>query len=187
MSTRKNASYYLIRDILSCFPNEVGRNLTKTLGGHSIAKENIKEIIKDEIKNKNPQYKILIGAVIVFNGQLKTFQRDIDPVSITEELKYCCFVDKRLSLKKMAAQCILRLFTSLYYENKIVKSIDDGNSKIKKFKQFIKPDDVKEIVKLLEIFRGGRCLFSGRFIFENQGVKVDTIEELNNMLDEFYN
>lgn len=177
--------YYFIRDLLGCFPNKVDKNLIAVLNGHSIAKNNAINAFKDEIKKAKPQYRILIGMVIILNKQLIDYQRSIgDSVSVVKELKYCCFVDKRKSLNKVSLQCLLRLFASLYYENKITLSLHDSDDAIVNFKQSVTEDDIKSIAEALKLFTSNQSI--KRYIFEQQGIVIDTKERFEEVVQKFY-
>jgi len=188
---KRNEVYFLMRDILGCFPDRVGIHLIYTLNSHKVAKDFILKIFKDEIKKEKPEYRILMGAISVLNSQLFNWYRNFyDSADTIAELKYCCFQDKRKTVKGKAMECILRLFLSLYHENKIVKSLNSNDKRIVKFKNVIKSDDMKKITETLGIFIYGNLL--GRLIFEKQMFKFDTTnptkeeKRFNYMLNEFY-
>jgi len=165
-------------------------HLISTLKSHEISKNSILKIFKDEAKKKKPEYRVLMGAISVLNYQLYDWYRDFyTSADAIAELKYCCFKDKRKNVKGLAMQCVLRLFLSLYHENEI-KSLDDNDIRLIKFKSTIKIDDMKKITEKLGIFKYGNML--GRIIFEANMSKFDIIKPekekkiFNDKLDRFY-
>ena len=67
----KEAMYFLMKDILSCFPNSVEDNLVKSLNQHSISKEITRRIFKDETQEEKPKFRILAGVLILQNDFLR--------------------------------------------------------------------------------------------------------------------
>lgn len=182
---RKGAVYFLIRDILSCFPDDIENNLVYTLNQHLISKEATRQILKDEIQEKKPQFRILAGTLIVQNAFLRQLPRAAfyEVIEVVDALKYCFQNDSRKTIKRLSAQTILRLFLALYFEFIITPlRRKEGTVYIKKFKKFFTKKDIIKIMNTESIYP--------RFIFEQQGINLGIGDEvnikLNNILDEFY-
>ncbi len=113
----KNSTYFLIRDILSCFPTTVERNLTSVLNAHHVFKKSTRQIFVEEVKSRRPAYRILCGALIMQNTFLRQYPQIAfyEVSDIIPELKYCFFKDKRKTIKRLSAETILRLFVTLYF------------------------------------------------------------------------
>ena len=181
----KNNLYFLVKDILSSFSGDIEQNLIHTLNSHFISKEATRNILKDEIKEKVPRYKILRGALIIQNDLLRKLPSSaIYEVSeVMAELKYCFKIDKRKTIKRLSAQVILRLFASLYFEF-IIMPLGDQDTKLylNKFKKYFSKSD------LITIF--SKDFFYARYIFKGHGIELGTSDEakakLKKILNKFY-
>src|SRR3989339_1321736 len=109
--------YYLMKDILSCFPNNFENNFLGIINHHFIAKETTRKILIDEAKKKKSDFKILTGALILQNAFLKQSSRGAlyEVIDIVEQLKICS-KSKLKTIKKLSTQVILKLFVTLYFE-----------------------------------------------------------------------
>lgn len=184
-NNNKDAFYYLVRDILSCFPNNIDKNLVSTLNSHFISKEAIRRVLIDELHTKNPQFRIIAGVLILQNNFLRCSRQAAfyEVVEVIQELKHCNENDKRKTIKKLSSEAILRLFASLYFEFIIIPSDNhDRKIYIDKFKKFISK---KDIIKIIQADR-----FYARFIFQDHGIELETYEDLDLklkiILDKFY-
>lgn len=182
---KKDAAYFLMRDILSCFPDNVGNNLVGALNQHLISKEATRQILKEEIQNGKPQFRILAGALILQNNFLRQFSRAAfyEVIDIVQELKYCFYKDSRKIVKRLSAQVILRLFLTLYFEFLILPlRKKKGKAYINRFREFFSKEDMLKIINTEGVYP--------RFIFEQHGVDLGIGHEIQkrieNTLNKFY-
>lgn len=181
----RDAIYFLMKDILSCFPDSVESNLISALNQHLISKEATRQILKDEIQKKEPQFRILAGTLTLQNNFLRQFPRVAfyEVIDIVRELKYCFYTDQRKTIKKLSAQVILRLFLTLYFEFFILPTRrKEGRVYVNKFKKFFFREDIVKIINTTNIYP--------RFIFEQYGIDLGVGDEIQkrikNTLDKFY-
>jgi hypothetical protein len=149
---KKDNFYYLMRDILSCFPNKFENNFLGIINQHYIAKETTRKILMEEIEMENPSFKILSGGLILQNVYLRQIPEVAlyEAINILPVLNYCYRIDKRTTIKRHSSDIILRLFTGLYYEfiflplNTIKEEIDYIN----RFKKVFSKEDVWNIYEV---------------------------------------
>jgi hypothetical protein len=185
MKSKKDVTYYLIRDILSCFPDSVEKNLISVLHRHLISKNNIRDISLNEIKEEKPSFRILSGALIAHNNFLRQMPNVAfyETLDILEVLAYCFKKDRRKTLKRLSAQTILRLFASLYFEFIFLPLPPSDKSELETFKKTFSREDIVEVISVNDFYT--------RYIFENHridlGVRDEPKRQLKIILDEFYN
>ncbi len=182
---KRDAVYYLIRDLLDSFSAVTGRSLVSVLNRHFISKEAIRLAFKDEVNIKEPQYSILRGVLIVQNNFLRQFPQSAfyEVIDILPELKYCLKKDTRKTIRKLSAQVILRLFASIYFELRMLPMYHkEDEIYIKKFSSYFSKKDMIEIMNNDE--------FLTRFIFEQGMISLGTMEEMrikiHAILNKFY-
>ncbi|MDX9856123.1 MAG: hypothetical protein RBS86_04910 [Candidatus Moranbacteria bacterium] len=180
----KDGVYYLMRDIISCFPYKDG-NFLGAMNHHFIAKNAIRLILLDEIKKKKPEFRILAGALTIQN----TFLHQLGRVAIYEmnevipALKFCLTYKKSKIVKRLSAEVVLRLFTVLYFEYIIMHGRrEEGKEFIEKFKKCINRDDVIDAMNTNRVYP--------RFIFESNGIELGFGKEgkkrFHEILNKFY-
>jgi hypothetical protein len=182
----KDPTYFLIEDILSCFPDNVKENLISVLNRHRISKEFAGRIFKAETKNKKPNFHILAGVLILQNDHLRRSPSSAfyEAIEVIPELKYCFKNDSRKTIKRLSAQTILRLFAILYLEFVIMPGREGGGRKyIDRFKEFFTKEDMREIIN--------RDMFYTQLIFQrlgiiDLGVGINLTVRLKDILNEFY-
>lgn len=170
---KKTNVYFLMDDILGCFPDKIGKHLIETLNSHKISKDLTVEIFRAEIKKKKPRYRVLAGVLILIMWQLIEWYRDFyTAVQVLPELKWCLHQKSWKTIKWWSSEIILRTFLSLYNEFIILSVSNNGIDYLKRFKETIEEGDIKKVVEILDIFKKGN-LSTGRIIFEQHGVKFD--------------
>jgi hypothetical protein len=177
--------YYLMKDILFCFPDTVENNLVGALNQHLIAKTTIQQIFKNEVREKKPQFRILAGALILQNNFLRSLPSSAfyETMDIVPEIKYCFSDSKTITLRRLSAQTILRLFISLYLEYCIIQTQNKIGLKYRnKFKKYFSKEDMKIIINT-----DG---FLPKLIMRSYGIELGVGEEINSkidsILDNFY-
>lgn len=182
---KKDTVYYLMRDILSCFPNKFKRNFLSIINYHLIAKEAVQHILKNEIKEEKPSFRIIAGALILQNSFLYQMDRVAfyEIIDIVEELNYCFKKDPRKTIKGLSGQIILRLFATLYSEYIALNRAEEGKKFLNLFKaQFSQ----KDIIKIFNSISTPTL----RFILEKHNVGLSSNERmykrLKEILDKFY-
>ena len=176
---KKDSFYYLMRDILSCFPDKFEQNFLGIINHHLIAKKATRRILMDEIKMPKPKYRILAGALILQNAFLRQMQRVAlyEVIDVIVALKYCFSNSPFKTGKKLSAQTILRLFATLYFEYIVMPLRQkEGKSYLDKFKKYFSKNDMINVINAND--------FLSRFIFENHGVEIGYGEERNSKLKE---
>ncbi len=183
---KKDNFYYFMRDILSCFPDNFGGNFIGIANSHLIAKETTRQILADEVKQKKPNFRILAGGLILQNAFLRQLSRAAiyEVIEVVPELKYCYLNDPRKTIKKLAAQTMLRLFVTLYFEYVIMPGRkEEGKVYINKFKEYFSENNITDAMNMDGVF--------ANFIFEQHGIELSFGEEANKrlgeMLSKFYN
>ncbi len=179
---KRDNFYYLMRDILSCFPDKFERNFLGVINHHLIAKEATRQVLMDEIKMPKPNYRILAGSLILQNAFLRQMQRVAlyEVIDVLAALRYCFFNSTFKTVKKISAQVILRLFAVLYFEY-IVMPLrhKEGKSYLDKFRKYFSKNDMINVINTND--------FLSRFIFENHGLEIGYGEERNTKLKEILN
>lgn len=188
---KKTNFYYLMRDILSCFPNNIGDNLINTLNNHFISQESAKMIFKEEVTNKKPNFRILSGILILQNAALRQIPRAAfyEVIDVLEELKYCFEKDSRKTIKNLSKQTILRLFATLYFEFVMLPlRREEGNIYIHKFQKTVTKEDMLKI--MLDFVKRDRFLLHFIFKEHNIEMKIDDENEMairvTDLLEKFY-
>lgn len=182
---KRDNVYYLIRDILSCFPDNFEGRFLGVVNHHLIAKEATRQILMDEVKKPKPQFRILAGALILQNYFLRQMQRAAiyEVFGVVGALKYCFLSSSFKTIKKLSAQVILRLFATLYFEYIIMPGRkEEGKSYLDQFRKHLSVEDITNAMNLDDVFP--------RFIFENHGIELGFGTEANirlrEMLNKFY-
>jgi len=182
---KKDAVYFLLRDILSCFPTSVESNLISALNQHLISKELTRQIFKEEVQKKSPSFRILAGALTLQKFFLIQLPRAAfyEVIDVVPELRHCLYNDPRKTIRGLSAEVILRLFIILHFEFRILPGKGD-QSYIEQFKEHFSKDDMKNILNAHEM-----CV-PVRFIFERHGIDLGVGDEIQkrieNTLNEFY-
>lgn len=184
--SRKDNLYYLMSDILSCFPDNFKSRFLNIINNHFIAKEATRQILMDEIKKPKPKFRILAGALILQNSSLRQTQGAAlhEVISTVGALKFCFSKSPYKTVKKLSVQVILRLFATLYIEYIIMPvRKEEGEIFLGQFKKHFSRNDT------LEAMNTERLLT--RFIFEDHGIAIsyDNNEKetkLTEILDKFY-
>lgn len=179
---KRDNVYYLMRDILSCFPDNFESHFLGVVNHHLIAKEAIRQILMDEIKQKKPRFRILAGALILQNAFLRQMQRIAiyEVIDVVAALKYCFRSSPFKTIKKLGAQVTLRLFATLYFEYIIMPGRKEvGNTYLDQFKEHFSQDDMIDIINTKGVFP--------RFIFERHGIELGFGDEANTRLGEILN
>lgn len=188
---KKTNFYYLMRDILSCFPDNIGGNLINTLNNHFISQESAKRIFKEEVTNKKPNFRILSGILILQNAALRQIPRAAfyEVIDVLEELKYCFEKDSRKTIKNLSRQTILRLFATLYFEFVMLPlRREEENIYINKFKKKFTKEDMLKI--MLDFVKRDR--FFLHFIFKEHNIEMKIDDEnkmairVTDILEKFY-
>lgn len=159
--------YYLMTDILACFPDRFEDHFLGTINHHLIAKETIRKILIDEVKKQKPEFRILSGALILQNVFLRQMQRSAiyEVIDVLEPIKICLKSNFKI-IKKLANEILLRFFTILYFEYIFMPGRkEEGKEYIKKFKNIFSIDNVIEAIETQGVFP--------RFIFENHMKGID--------------
>jgi len=189
-NNKKTNLDFLIEDVLSCLFGNTGECLIEVLNSYKISKDSVIKVFRNEIRKDKPDFRILLGALIVLENQLRKWQKDFYCVIETlSEIKYCFIKDQRKTIRKCAAVCIFRLFLSLWCESKLAP--EEIKNSLNKFRDIISKQDIKNIVELIGGFKEGNLL-KWRFIFEEHGLKFDITNpekeerKLNEILKEFY-
>lgn len=182
----KNNTYFLVRDILNSFPYKIERNLISSLNNHHIFKQTTREILKEEVKKKKPNFNLLCGALIMQNAFLGTLPQIAfyEIVDVVSELKFCYFKDKRKTIRRLSGESILRLFVSLYFEFCMLPHKERSLSSVEKFKKHFSREDIESVINNQNMF------IPVRFIFERHGIDLGIGEEpksrIIKILDNFY-
>lgn len=181
----KDSLYFLVRDILASYPTQTSRGLSTVLSNHAVSKETIKNVFKDEVKEGKPSFKILESALEVQSVFLRILPTIAcyEVIELLDELEYCLRKDKRITIKKLCKQVILRLFASLYFEYIIIKVPDkEGKALIASFKKSFSKDDVRKIVD--------KDPYKSKLILKSHGIELGPIstdmKSFELMLDRFY-
>jgi len=179
---KRDNFYYLMRDILSCFPDKFERNFLSVINHHLIAKEATRQILMDEVKVSKPNYRILAGSLILQNAFLRQMQRVAlyEVIDVVPALKYCFCDSSFKTVKRISAQVILRLFVTLYFEYIVMPlKRKEGKSYLDKFKKYFSKNDMINVINAND--------FHSRCIFDNHGVEIGYGEERNPKLKEILN
>lgn len=179
---KKNAIYYLVKDLLNAFPATTDSSVISTLNQHLISKEAIRLVFKDEVKEKKPQFTILRTILIVQDNFLRQFPQGAlyEVTEILNELEYCYKKDSRKTIKKLSSQVILRLFVTLYFEFRILPMHHKEDEEfIKKFKEHFSKKDIEEIMVA--------DLFLTKFIFKYQYMDLGSQLEIQTKLKQILN
>ncbi len=179
---KRDNVYYLMRDILSCFPDKFERNFLGVINHHLIAKEATRQVLMDEIKGPKPNYRVLAGSLILQNAFLRQMQRVAlyEVIDILAALRFCFLNSSFKTVKKISAQVILRLFSTLYFEYIIMPlRRKEGKSYLNEFKKYFSKNDMIAVISAND--------FLSRFIFENHGVEIGYGEERDTRLKEVLN
>lgn len=181
---KKEAIYFLIRDLLDNFSADTKPSLIGALNRYAISKEATRLIFRDEVKQKKPSYSVLKGILMVLSNLLGQFPQSgfYEVLEVMDELKYCFKKDSRKTIKKMSGQVILRLSANLYFEFRMLPMHHKEDEEyIKKFKKYFSKKDLVEIIN--------SDLVLTRFIFERGGIDIDfgqeRIKKLKSILNEF--
>ncbi len=179
---RKDNLYYLMRDILSCFPDKLERSFLGVINHHLITKQATRQILMDEIKIPKPSYRILTGSLILQNAFLRQTQRVAlyEVIDVLVALRFCFFNSTFKTVKTISAQVILRLFATLYFKY-IVMPLrgKEGKSYLDKFRKYFSKNDMINVINAND--------FHSRFIFENHRIEIGYDEERNSKLKEILN
>jgi hypothetical protein len=178
--------YYLLRDVLrECFSSNQEINLASTFNRHLISKVEIRNIFRDEVKQKKPNFRILQSCLIILNNHLRILPNSAyyEVIENLLELQYCFKKDKRKIIKRLSAQTILRLFTNIYYEVIFMPlSHPEDKEYIEKFKEYFSRIDILQVIKITDFYT--------RLIFEEHGLDIGFGKEkdvkINKILDKFY-
>lgn len=180
--------FYLIKDILSSFPNKVEENLISSLYRHKLVKDNLLKIFKEEVKQKKPDYKLFSGILIVLFNYLRAMPRVafFEVIELVNELKYCFYKDKRKNIRRLSAQVILCLFLTLYVEFRLMPMHHKDDEKyIDKFKKVFTPNDILNVIKETDNH------YITNFLFQQLGFKTILVEEkkqqINKIIKIFWN
>ncbi|KKT58106.1 MAG: hypothetical protein UW51_C0006G0193 [Candidatus Amesbacteria bacterium GW2011_GWA1_44_24] len=179
---KRDNVYYLMRDILSCFPDKFEQNFLGVINHHLIAKEATRQVLMDEIKMPRPKYRILAGALIFQNAFLQQMQRVAlyEVIDVVAALKYCFSNSSFKTVKRLSAQVILRLFATLYFEYIIMPLRNEGEkSYLDEFRRYFSRTDIIDVIKVND--------FYSRLIFERHGIEIGYGEEKNTKLKEILN
>lgn len=179
---KRDNFYYLMKDILSCFPDNFEQNFLGIINHHLVAKEATRQILKDEVKMVKPKYRILAGALVLQNAFLRQMQRVAlyEVIDVVPVLKYCFSNSSFKTVKKLSAQVILRLFATLYFEYIIMPlRKEEGKPYLDEFRKYFPRNDLVNIINAND--------FPSRLIFENHGVEIGYGEERNIKLKEILN
>jgi len=174
---KKDNTYYLIRDILSCFPTTVSENLVNTLNTHLIAKERIFKIIKDESESKKPDYHVLSGALITLNAFLRQFPRTAfyEVIEVLLVAKNLYLKDKRKTIRGLSGEFILRLFLTLYHESCLIKK----SEAVKYYQRFKKIIPKKEMNSIYDSKDLRTPIY---YIFHEHGFELGMLDERIKMI-----
>jgi hypothetical protein len=182
---KRDNFYYLMEDILSCFPDRFEDHFLGIINHHLIAKEATRQILVNEIKQKKPRFRILAGALILQNSFLHQMQRIAmyEVIDTVPALKFCFRSLPYKTIKKLSAEAILRLFCTLYLECVLIpgRKAERGQF-ISQFRRFL---TVKDIIDAMNTDR-----IVPNFIFERHGINLGYGKEADNklskILEEFF-
>lgn len=176
--------YYLMKDILSCFPDKFEDNFLSKINNHQIVKEATRQILIDEVKKKKQEFRILSGTLILQNLLLQRARRSsiYEVIEVIEPIKLC-FHSTFKTIKKLSAEAILKLFTTLYFEYIIMPGRkDEGKEYLGKFRNVYSSNDIIEAMSIEGVYP--------RWIFERHGISIrtgkDTDVDFQNIIDKFY-
>jgi len=182
---KKDNLYYLMKAILSCFPNNFEENFLSVINQHLIAKEYSRQILNNEVVSKKPRYKTLCGALILQNTFLSQLPSSAfyEVVEVMPAINFCFRSKKWKTINKLSSEVIFRLFITLYFEFFLLPlNVKFGKMYINKFKKYIARGDIVSIVKSAPFFY--------RIIAERQGVDLgfreEMVKNLNRILTQFY-
>ena len=174
---KRDNFYYLMEDILSCFPDRFEDRFLGIINDHLIAKEATRQILMNEIKQKKPRFRILAGALILQNSFLRQMQRIAmyEVIEIVPALKFCFRSVPYKTIKKLSAEAILRLFCTLYLECVLVpgRKAECGQF-VSQFRRFLTVKDIIDAMNTDGIFPN--------FIFERHGINLGYGKEADNKL-----
>lgn len=176
---KRDSVYYLMQDILSCFPDNFESNFLSAANHHFVAKEATKQILVDEIKQEKPRFRILAGVLILQNAFLRQMQRVAlyEVIDIVSVLKFCFYRTSFKTIKRLSAQVVLRLFCTLYFEYIIMpRRKKEGKPFISRFKEYFSANDIIDVMNTGGVFP--------RFIFESHGIELGFGKEANTRLKE---
>jgi len=182
---KRDNVYYLMRDIISCFPTTFENNFLGIINHHFIAKEATRRILIDEIRQEKPRFRTLAGCIILQNVFLRTMQRVAlyEVIDIVPALKFCFRETKFKTIKNLSAETILRLFCTLYFEYFIMPlRKNEGRPFIVKFKKYFSREDIVDTINTQKI--------STKYIFEDHGIDlaygIERNKRLKEIIKEFY-
>ena len=181
----KTNVYYLMRDILGCFPDKFEDNFLSIINHHLIAKESTRKVLMDEIKASKPKYKILTGALILQNSFLRQMQRVAiyEVIDVLEALKYCLKKSGFIKVRRLSAQVILRLFVVLYCEYIMMPTRRmEGKPYLDEFKKFITQKDLVEAININDYL--SYWIFKDYYIDIGYGEEV--AKEIKAIISKFY-
>lgn len=182
---KKEAVYFLIRDLLDNFSADTESSLIGALNRYAISKEATRLVFRDEVKQKKPNYSILRGILMVLSNLLRQFPQSgfYEVLEVIDELRYCFKKDPRKTIKKLSGQVTLRLFANLYFEFRMLPMHHKEDEEyIQKFKKYFSRNDLVKIIN--------SDIFLTRFIFQRHYIDIGFGEERNRKLikiiNEFY-
>jgi len=186
IKARRDSIYYFIRDILhDCFFKNSNTNLASVLNRHLITKNSVRDVFKDEVKESKPKFKVLQNSLIVLNNYLRILPTSAfyEVVENLPELKYCLKKDKRITVIKLSAQTIFRLFITIYYETIFLPLGNrDKDEFVSIFTKYFSKSDMLQIIEI--------CGFHTHFILDQHGLDMgfgeDKKEKLKRIVDQFY-
>lgn len=180
----KSSLYYFIKDIIRCIPSKLGTNFVYVSNHHLISKKIIRIIFKDEIKEKKPEYKILINILIIQYDFLNSLSRAAiyEVIEIVDELKYCIGT-KFKTVRKKGSAVVISLFSILYFEYILMPGRrNEGKEYLDKFRKTFSREDMIEVINTYGPLYG--------WIFEKHGIDLgtgeETLQKLPLVLDRFY-
>ncbi|MBI4067086.1 hypothetical protein HY407_01785 [Candidatus Gottesmanbacteria bacterium] len=182
---KRSANFYLITDLLSCFPDNVERNLLNTLHSYTISKDTIESVFKEEIKNPKPRYRVLYGALLVYADYLRYHQRIAyyEVLPLLPQFKFCLSYKNSKNIRKVSSQNVMMLFGTLYFEFCMlpVHYKEDLNY-IRDFRKHISREELLHIIS--------KDIYGSKFFFRQNFLKVDYSENdvsfFEPIVNEFY-
>jgi len=181
---KRGANFYLITDLLSCFPDNVERNLLNTLHSYKISKDAIENVFKEEIKNPNSRYRVLYGALLVYADFLRYHQRIAyyEVLPLLPQLKFCLSYKNSKNIRRVSNQIVMMLFGTLYFEFCMLPvHYKEDLDYIRDFRKHISRKELLQIIS--------KDIYGTKFFFRQNLLKVDYSNDISffdPIVNEFY-
>lgn len=184
---KRNSVYYLMRDIVGCFPNRFEDNFLCSINRHQIARESVKQILKDEIGEPKPKFKILIGSLILLDSFVS--KRGRSPLyelnDVLEELRFCFLNTSFKTVKERSASVIFEIFVKLYSEYIMNPGRkEEGEMYLNQFRKLFPPNDMILVLNILGIYSPGWILKRHLIVDRHENNK--NTKRMKEIFNEFY-